>query len=363
MSTFYKAKVRASLGALVVGALVFEYVVYACCRSYLWPRVFKHEGQVRLLLVADPCLIPEPDFPSLKAFDLERYLRTTFQDALNHVQPHVVVFLGDLYATTPNMSTTLKERFAAVFSLQLDQWNSPLLSLPNVVKLVLLIGETDLGGPDFDRQGTRAVNHAFKTFFGNISAFRLKDIYDFFPVSVLAHEVRSQSFELLKRTSRKDTVSILLSHLPVLPMLNVKLNKTLGYVDPDVIFSAHETSSVIVRATKNDPSDIWSVMNPDLGSGSMERFLLGGEHYLELVVPSCSYLVTNFPGYGMAVFSGNKLLDYAVLWTPMRKLHLWGYIILVSYALLLITIPFGVVRSRLFKNIRFYRGCVRNNDY
>ncbi|CAN7948198.1 unnamed protein product, partial [Ixodes hexagonus] len=194
----------------------------------------------------------------------------------------------------------------------------------------VLAGETDVGR-DFEDPQAIAANRAFKKVFGPTTAFRLQGKYDFYSTDLLSRESLAKNASAMMETSLDRTVSVLLSHLPVLPMLSVRLNRTLAKVRPNVIFSAHERSSLLAMAHKRDPSDYASVINAEPESGGLDRSVLTDDSYLEHVVPPCSYGVTLFPGYGVAIFSGNRLLDYAVLWTPMRTVYLWGYLLVLAY--------------------------------
>ncbi|XP_077564849.1 uncharacterized protein LOC144180362 [Haemaphysalis longicornis] len=143
------------------------------------------------------------------------------------------------------------------------------------------------------------------------------------------------------RIPAKGSVRVMLSHAPVIPLLDVRLNWTLARASPDVIFSAHELSSALIRATRQNPTDFASMVNAE--QGQLERHLVSREDYLEFVVPSCSGRVTYSPGFGVALFtmSDEPTFDYAVLWTPARALHLWGYVAIGGYALVILVVPLG----------------------
>lgn len=50
----------------------------------------------RFLFVADPQILGEEHEKWIGRFDSDRHLSKTFSQAVAHVQPHVVIFLGDL---------------------------------------------------------------------------------------------------------------------------------------------------------------------------------------------------------------------------------------------------------------------------
>ncbi|XP_075749345.1 uncharacterized protein LOC142814468 [Rhipicephalus microplus] len=113
-----KGRLRAALGALLAYALVFDYAVYVWSPRQYWPEVFHKPNQLRLLLVADSRLAYAPGM-SLWSWDDEWFVRRTYLAALEHVQPHAIAFLGDLFSEPPELSNEtrqLRERFWSVFA-------------------------------------------------------------------------------------------------------------------------------------------------------------------------------------------------------------------------------------------------------
>lgn len=55
----------------------------------------------RILLVADPQILGETfdtnAYSNLAIYDSDRYLASSYRQALGHARPHVVCFLGDLF--------------------------------------------------------------------------------------------------------------------------------------------------------------------------------------------------------------------------------------------------------------------------
>ncbi|CAN7984178.1 unnamed protein product, partial [Ixodes hexagonus] len=130
-----RARLRASLGVLLAYALVFEYAVYVANRALLWPRMFKHDAQLRLLLVADPRLQARRGLLNVAAWDRERFVRRTFSDALAHVRPHVVIFLGDVHEGDARPDSQMGRHFADVFSLRMtDTGHEDAFELQDVLK-------------------------------------------------------------------------------------------------------------------------------------------------------------------------------------------------------------------------------------
>lgn len=346
-----KGRLRASLGAFLAYALIFDYGVYVLCPSYHWPQIFRKPEQLRLLLVADSRLSFSPGlFEVASAWDEDRFVRRTFRAALDHVQPHAVAFLGDLFAEPPflsdNDSRILRERFGEVFTL-----NRPVVP-------VVVPGERDVGD-DADDPDTVSLARAFRQEFGTAHPIMIPGGLELFPVDSLVYE-QLHPHVVLPRDMLTSAVRVMLSHAPVIPLLDVRLNRTVTAASPDVIFSAHELSSALIRTTRRNPADFVSMVNAE--QGQLERFLVSRDDYIELVVPSCSSRVTYQPGFGVALFTlpgprgGDPTFDYAVLWTPMRALHLWGYAVVGAYAVLILVLPLGqVARLRWAWRKKFLR--------
>lgn len=340
-----KGRLRASLGAVLVYAFIFDYAIYVAGPGWHWPEIFRKPNQVRLLLVADPRLPFSPALlESSSAWDSDRFVRRTFRAALEHVQPHAVAFLGDLFAQppelqSPNVTWPLRERFEQVFAI-----NASTVS-------VVLPGELDLG-LDIDDPGTKAMARAFRREFGATEPRHVAKGFELYPVDWAVYEQLPRD----EREPVKGSVRVMLSHAPVIPLLDVRLNLTLALASPDVIFSAHELSSALIRATRRNPTDFASMVNAE--QGQLERHLVSREDYLEFVIPSCSSRVTYSPGFGVALFTmaEEPTFDYAVLWTPARALHLWGYVAIGGYALVILVVPLGqLTRMRCTWRTNFMR--------
>lgn len=340
-----KSRLRASLGVVLAYAFIFDYVIYVAGPGWNWPEVFRKPNQVRLLVVADPRLSLSPgllEWPS--AWDSERFVRRTFRAAVEHVQPHAVAFLGDLFTEPPglpssNVTWPARERFHNVFAL-----NASIAS-------VVLPGELDIGW-DIDDPYTKDMERVFRQEFGAVEPRQVAKDFELYPVDWAVYEQLPRG----ERKPAKGSVRVMLSHAPVIPLLDVRLNRTLALASPDVIFSAHELSSALVRAARQNPTDFASMVNAE--QGQLERHVVSREDYLEFVVPSCSSRVTHAPGFGVALFTmaDEPAFDYAVLWTPARTLHLWGYVVIGGYALVILVVPLGqLTRVRWTWRINFVR--------
>ncbi|KAL1486233.1 hypothetical protein MTO96_031469 [Rhipicephalus appendiculatus] len=341
-----KGRLRAALGAFLAYALIFDYAVYVWSPWQYWPEIFHKPNQLRLLLVADSRLAYSPGM-SLSAWDDERFVRRTYLAALEHVQPHAIAFLGDLFSEPPELSNEtqeLRERFWGVFA-----------PLNESTVSVVLPGERDLGIDPGDPR-TRLLVRAFRREFGVALPRLLADDFELFPVDSLVFE--QLAWDAPARELRPGSVRVMLSHAPVIPLLDVRLNWTVTLASPDVIFSAHEMASALVRTTRSNPTDFASMVNAE--HGQLERYLVSREDFLELVVPPCSSRVAYHTGYGVALFNrpvgGEATFDYAVLWTPMRALHLWGYAVVTMYGFAILGLPLAqLARFRLAWRKNFMR--------
>lgn len=324
-----KGRLRASLGAFLAYAFIFDYAVYVYNPWQNWPEIFRKPNQLRLLLVADSRLSYSSGV-SLSAWDDERFVRRTYRAALEHVRPHAVAFLGDVFAeppALPNETQELRQRFWDVFG-----------PLNESTVSVVLPGERDLGTePDDPR--TASLVRAFRREFGAASPRLLAEGFELFPVDSLVFEQLAR--DAPAREVRPGSVRVMLSHAPVIPLLDVRLNWTVTLASPDVIFSAHELASALIRTTRRNPTDFASMVNAE--QGQLERYLVSQEDFLELVVPPCSSRVAYHTGYGVALFNkpmgGEASFDYAVLWTQMRALHLWGYAVVTAYGVTILVLP------------------------
>ncbi|XP_075749346.1 uncharacterized protein LOC142814469 [Rhipicephalus microplus] len=203
---------------------------------------------------------------------------------------------------------------------------------------MVLPGERDLGIEPEDPR-TASLVRAFRREFGVGQPRRLADDFELFPIESLVFE--QLAWDAPARELRAGSVRVMLSHAPVIPLLDVRLNWTVTIVSPDVIFSAHELTSALVRTTRSNPTDFVSMVNAE--HGQLERYLVSREDFLELVVPSCSSRVAYHTGYGVALFNkpvgAEATFDYAVLWTPMRALHRWGYAVVIIYGFAILALP------------------------
>ncbi|XP_064469518.1 uncharacterized protein LOC135384236 [Ornithodoros turicata] len=325
-----RGRIKACVILFAVYMMVFEVATYVVLPAFVWPRIDKHDDQLRLLLVADPRL-RNPGDAEVARWDTERFMRRTFKDALEHARPHMVVFLGDNWRSVDveKTSSLHQQQFSHVFGAARD-----------VSKVLVLPGELDVGD-DPDSPTTLNNTIAFAKTYGCPHVVRLGKKYDFFVVDSLSRGHADPSHEDLNsmlNTGQPGTVRVLLSHLPILPLLDRRLNALLDTVKPHVIFSAHERTPHLVRATKTSPAGNLSVTK-NFATGS-SRFTLKEEtNLLEFLVPSSAYDVTPTPGFGLAIFSESMLLDYATLWTPSRTPHLVGYVTLTGFCVFLYIVP------------------------
>ncbi|KAL3259385.1 hypothetical protein MRX96_002035 [Rhipicephalus microplus] len=170
-----KGRLRAALGALLAYALVFDYAVYVWSPPAVLARGFPQTEpvadctQLRLLLVADSRLAYAPGM-SLWSWDDEWFVRRTYLAALEHVQPHAIAFLGDLFSEPPELSNEtrqLRERFWSVFAPLNESTRPAAISVLNEEQDE---NGTQGAGPSTDKKRIPArpeENGSLKTVFGS----------------------------------------------------------------------------------------------------------------------------------------------------------------------------------------------------
>ncbi|KAI0223668.1 Protein ZBED8 [Lamellibrachia satsuma] len=134
------------------------------------------ENEVRILFVGDPQIIGLHDtsfMVQLPIYDSDRYLAKTFRYAFNHVQPDVIIFLGDLIDEGSSANN-------AEYDIYVQRFHQIFSTSTSHVKHVYLPGDNDVGGEDTDERTEFKVNR-FKDYFGNDKLVKIKfiDLFTF----------------------------------------------------------------------------------------------------------------------------------------------------------------------------------------
>lgn len=277
----------------------------------------------RILLVADPQLIGLQNEPinlltPLTIWDSDRYLRKTFSYAFRFTQPDVVIFLGDLI---DEGSTASNEEFESYLR---RLFNIFLRKQFQAVQHIWLPGDNDIGGEGNDRIMEYKVKR-FEHAFSQPDIIAIKNV-KFYKINRLLSTM--PRFSERKEFSNLDSITVGVSHIPLMMSPAVFVDKVLDKLQPHVLFTAHTHNSMIVSTQQDIRKDRQvTPVQPD--TNKVYDYYLGISDIYEILVPTCSYRMgTDKIGYGFAVIEGGSI-RYTVLWTPSRfpQLILYGLII------------------------------------
>lgn len=161
--------------------------------------------------MADPQILGSQESgPSILTFvarwDSDRYIRKTFLQAVNYMEPDFIIFLGDIMdaghvASDEEFYFDL-ERLWRIFKLPEFLKNSRIITLP---------GDNDIGGDD-DIMIPQIVNRFYRVF-NQSEGPVLADNLQFYKVNSLTYVFQKPEY-----VSNDDgIIRIALSHIPLLP--------------------------------------------------------------------------------------------------------------------------------------------------
>lgn len=137
----------------------------------------------RILFVADPQILGETFdtnlYQGLAIFDNDRYLRKTFGHAVEHAEPNVICFMGDLM-DEGSVAT------ASEYVRYLDRFRDIYRTSANI-ELMHIPGDNDIGGERTDLV-TEFKTNRFKQAFGERSFMQIKHLYRLLNVNLLTHK-------------------------------------------------------------------------------------------------------------------------------------------------------------------------------
>lgn len=320
MRTLHRNKAKLLL--LFSGTLILynEFLTYLLQSMFNWPSIscYDQSSCIKVLLVADPQILGEQyegRFPigTVARWDCDRFLRKTFQQAVSHVDPDVVIFLGDIMdegsIATREEYTRYTYRFFDIFETN------------KLIQYIYLPGDNDIGGEDDDRLTSEKIKRYDKTF-TQPDSFRIKSV-DFYKVNRLTMSIPKNISAEEKR------INVALTHLPLLFLPNQFVQKVVKQLRPQVIFSAHEHKSYTLHApvsadVRKDDQYVETLLP---SGGPSWLYHLSNSVIHEILVPTCSYRMgVRHVGYGVAVFDGKEQMEYSVLWSPSRFNHLRMYL-------------------------------------
>lgn len=281
---------------------------------------------LKILLVADPQIIGHEKYylTPLASYDSDRFLKVSYNHAYNFVKPDVTIFLGDLMdeGSTAMDSEYNKyvERFFNIFPN----------NLPNTQQ-IWLPGDNDIGGEGRDFVTPQKINRFNKVFpqgdflsVYNITFFKINRMIQSIP-----------KFEEKRNFYDISRIFVGLSHVPLIFIPSLFVDKVLKKMQPHLLFTAHEHKSMIVTTDGLLMQDrqIFPVTSED---NKVMEFTLGESDMYEILVPTCSYRMgTDKIGFGYAIIENNKL-SYTVLWSQARFDLLSKYYYLLFFLFILI---------------------------
>ncbi|XP_064618466.1 metallophosphoesterase 1 homolog [Lineus longissimus] len=327
------------LASVICFYLFISEVLVYYIQSLRWPAIPStgvKEDELKVLFVADAQLIGHSnEFKTVGPFgfvtrrDSDRYLHKTFNLAYSHVQPDVVIFMGDLLdegsITTNDRYEEYVNRFYAIFQKARES------------KMIFLHGDNDVGGEGLDMK-TDAKVERFEKYFGPIAGVVTEGSVDFVKINYdFPDRYADEKLMELKRITdetNKRHFKIVINHQSVFKRAPFQFKPVLDMVVPNLLFAAHEHTSHVIecwncylggnnRGGWAKPEDVVTVDMKDL---KMLR---------EIVVPTCSYRM-GVPdmGYGVAVINKSGLVKYTVLWLPHRYTVLYSYFFFVTVIIL-----------------------------
>ncbi|XP_046677999.1 metallophosphoesterase 1-like [Homalodisca vitripennis] len=322
------------LTVLIIGGILLfnEYLVYFFF-SLTWPKVAcgNIDKLHSVMLVADPQILGEKSEPFIARWDNDRYLRRSFATALRHVEPELIIFLGDLMdegsIATDEEYQRYFQRFKDIFQLDYFPAN----------KTVFAPGDNDIGGEDelvTDKKVNRFKQH-----------FSSPTIYNLGRVQFVQVDKMQRVVPLLSPLSPNDNQTrVVISHMPLLGLPSAFAAEVLQKLRPQVILSAHDHKLARFsgdietgeRLTVDTSSDNWLAnWQPSW------RFQRSDHQTYEVVVPTCSYRMgVSDMGFGVALFDRRgEAWCYHVLWLPSRfhALILYLCVITVMLAAVVVT--------------------------
>ncbi|XP_068211355.1 metallophosphoesterase 1 homolog [Palaemon carinicauda] len=331
------------IGMLFTAILFNEWLMYVV-KALRWPDITDiEEDNVRVLIAADPQILStdtEPHFPLnlLTTWDADRFVSRGFHLAVWRTKPDIIIFLGDVMddGSISNDNS---------FHQKVEHFKS-LMYIPSYVKHTIYVpGDNDIGGEGPDKVTLHKVQRFYQEFnqsysvsykFLEFTQMRVMDDYDGMP----------------NFSEEENTIRILLSHIPLLPITRKVIKEKISRHYPSFIFSGHEHDSFHFVATKKElhAQEFW----PLKADGNVWVFDHSGHKLHEVTVPTCSYRMGKKSyGYGFAVIGKSGLVHYTVLWLPSRFSQLWMYLMCITAALFLILPNICMwMRHRLFSVCR-----------
>ncbi|XP_022915995.1 metallophosphoesterase 1 [Onthophagus taurus] len=301
---------------------IFEVYLYKVSK-YNFNKLECVDGNkcLRILLVADPQLIGLQNeiihpLTGLAIFDSDWYLLKTYNIAFDFVNPHVVIFLGDLFdegsTATQKEFDTYKARFHGIYGHSTE-----------FIKHVYLPGDNDIGGEGYDIVTKEKVIRFY-------NAFHQTNTFSIKMVNFYKYNILTRSFIEPIQDNESNKINVGLSHIPLLKKSGGYELEMLKSTKPHVIFSAHDhfASIIDMKHNGNDKNTLKIIPKEN----KIFRYPLSDLNTYEFIVPTVSYRMgTDKIGHGYAIIEGENI-SYTVLWSPVRfpTLIFYGVLLFIT---------------------------------
>ncbi|CAG7835591.1 unnamed protein product [Allacma fusca] len=357
-----RGKVLILTAVAVVVVLYIEIFSYSLKAHLSWaklPKLGSKSGKesepFRILIVGDPQIQGENDEPPLVGFitrwDSDRYLQRTYWLARSHVQPHAVLFMGDLFDEGSKAEDAQYRRYLARFRKIFDL---PKKNDPSDVTYVFLPGDNDVGGEGLEPVSNiklKWFNQTFGDYKKPVSLHVGTSDIEFVQFHEILPGFSTGPGHGLENILERKTPDfrILLSHASLLSFRSDSVQAAIDLVNPSLIISAHNhrsnyfklehgsRNSVHLSGIKNfmtakAESKGFQESDLVLPTESLKYFSFnlnkapseGTLH--EINVPTCSYRMgVADMGYGYLQIYPDGSAAYTVLWTPSRFHQLFVY--------------------------------------
>uniref|UniRef100_A0A2M3Z9F3 Putative cell division control protein/ dna repair exonuclease n=1 Tax=Anopheles braziliensis TaxID=58242 RepID=A0A2M3Z9F3_9DIPT len=327
---------------IVLGLLVLynEVLIYVL-QKFKWSNIYcKEPSCVRILLVADPQILGKTYDPHFYAgianYDSDRYLAWYYEQAVKHVQPHVIIFLGDLMDEGTDSTELHFEEYYTRFGETFPTHPT--------AKQIYIPGDNDIGGLTYNSPLNPVAKRRFRQYFSERPAWVINDNLTIYNINRITAEMTLNDPRMVDSTGKDVSdryLRIFVSHMPVLDIPFSFTFQAIDNLKPSVIFSAHLHVSQFARTHRSrlktvgyeplsqDKKTAYKVHSFDLS------YHKDTQELLEITVPTCSYRM-GVPdiGYGYAVIDGTTL-KYTVLWTTRRIYQLISYLVVLGVSVVM----------------------------
>lgn len=335
----FRKRLKFIVSVAIISVIIIEWLTYSLTAWIKWTELPNSVNSVKILAIADPQLLGKHFtggslFGFISRWDSDRFVQKTFSLTYEYVQPDIIIFLGDLFDEGATSSD--KE-----YSSYLHRFRSVFKGV-DFNKTIFLPGDNDVGGEDelFSSEKLERFDRYFKPDI----VIRHRFI-EFVKVNFMA---RSSNYTSVPPVL-PGVIRVVLSHVPLTPVLSSYISKVLPHLQPHMILSAHEHKSFHLVADRKSGDVIHTAYISFPNNGSFAANLTNSETH-EIMVPTCSYRMgTEDTGYGVLYIGPKGSIWYTVLWLPSRLQQLYIYIALgVFFLLFLLLFPVWNLIDHIF---------------